>query len=270
MPQESENSRRKTVVISGATGGIGRFLCRQLRQEGCRVVILSRQADMPADIAADMAVTCDLMDAGAIATAGVAIRRACPRIDLFISCAGTISPQTVGVLDSERVRRQVETNLTGVILLTQEVLPNIAVGGRILFVNSMAGVFPLAGSAVYTASKFGLRGFARALAQELRPRGIHVLSVFPGSVDTSMFRDEMEQGGSLLNFMSWPQAPERAAAWILAAARGRKEEHFPSIIDRIFPPLFLCSPMFLRLCMPVMTVWSRLTRWCYRRRRGRG
>lgn len=270
MPQENGLSRQKTVIVSGATGGIGQFLCRRLRQDGYRIIILSRRAGMPPDIEADLAVCCDLMDAGAIAAAGQAIRDACPAIDLFISCAGTISPQPAGALDGEDVRRQVDTNLTGVILLTNEVLPNIVAGGRVLFVNSMAGVFPLAGSAVYTASKFGLRGFARALALELRPRRIRVTSVFPGSVDTAMFREEMAQGGSLLNFMSWPQAPERAADWILGAARGGKEEHFPSLIDRIFPPLFLCSPVFLRLCLPVMIVWSHLTRWYYLRRQARG
>ncbi|MBB2204723.1 SDR family NAD(P)-dependent oxidoreductase [Gluconacetobacter takamatsuzukensis] len=270
MPEHSGNFPQKTAIVSGATGGIGQFLCRRLREQGYRIVILSRRAGVPPGIAADLAVTCDLMDAGAVAAAGRVIRDACPTIDLFVSCAGTISPQPAGGLDGELVRRQVETNLTGVILLTEEVLPHIAAGGRILFVNSMAGVFPLAGSAVYTASKFGLRGFARALALELRPRRIRVVSVFPGSVDTPMFRDEMEQGGSLLNFMSWPQDPERAAAWILAAAGSRKEEHFPSFIDRIFPALFLWSPVFMRLCMPVMTTWSRLTRWVYRRRQARG
>ncbi|MFS3134949.1 SDR family NAD(P)-dependent oxidoreductase [Gluconacetobacter sacchari] len=263
-------SAPRTVVVSGATGGIGRFLCHQLRRQGYRIVILTRRADGAPDIAADRVVTCDLMDGRSIAAAGKAIREVCPRVDLFIACAGAIVPQSAGALDGEDVRRQVETNLTGVILLTHELLPDIPAGGRILFVNSMAGVFPLAGSAVYTASKFGLRGFARALALELRPRRIHVASVFPGSVETPMFRDEMEQGGSVLNFMAWPQAPERAAAWILKAAEGRREEYFPSCIDRVFPGLFLSCPAFLRLCLPFMMVWSRLTRWCYLRRRARG
>lgn len=261
---------QKTVVLSGATGGIGRFLCRLLRQKGYRVVILSRRPEVAADLEADLLVACDLMDEASIALAGQIIRADCPEIDLFISCAGTIFPQIVGELDGDAVRGQVETNLTGVILLTNALLPNIPSGGRIVFVNSMAGVFPLAGSAAYTASKFGLRGFARALALELRPRRIHVASVFPGSVDTPMFRAEMEQGGSLLNFMSWPQAPERAAAWIVAATQSRKEEHFPSCIDWIFPALFLWCPVSLRLCLPVMKVISWLTRWFYLRRRARG
>ena len=266
MFHESRESRRKVAVVSGASGGIGRALCDLLRQRGYWVIGLARAQGRALDAAhVDHSVTCDLTDAASLAEAARAIRHASEHIDLFVFCAGAIAPQPVATLQADLALEQVQINLVGVMQLTHAILPAMAEGSHIIYTNSMAGVFPLAGSSVYTASKFGLRGFALALEQELRPRKIRVSSVFPGSVNTSMLMKEMEQGGSVLNFMSAPQEPEAIAEWILATSNKKRVENFPSSFDSFFCNLFLSSPRFLRLCMPMMTAWAKAGRARYRR-----
>ncbi|OUJ11033.1 SDR family oxidoreductase [Acetobacter okinawensis] len=268
MFHESRESRRKVAVVSGASGGIGRALCDLLRQRGYWVIGLARAQGRALDAAhVDHSVTCDLTDAASLAEAARAIRHASEHIDLFVFCAGAIAPQPVATLQADLALEQVQINLVGVMQLTHAILPAMAEGSHIIYTNSMAGVFPLAGSSVYTASKFGLRGFALALEQELRPRKIRVSSVFPGSVNTSMLMKEMEQGGSVLNFMSAPQEPEAIAEWILATSHKKRVENFPSSFDSFFCTLFLWSPRFLRLCMPLMTAWAKAGRARYRRNR---
>lgn len=265
--RDNKGYRQKVAVVSGATGGIGRILCHRLRQRGYRVVGLSRRESLSSEtICVDCMVTCDLTDAATIDEAARTIRHICGGIDLFVFCAGTISPQPVADLRRDAVMEQIQINLVGVMLLTKAILPTMVKGSHIIYTNSMAAIFPLADSSVYTASKFGLRGFALALGQELRPRNIRVSSIFPGSVDTAMLRTEMEQGGSVLNFMSVPCAPETIAEWILVTAAREHAENFPSTCDRIFCDLFLWFPFILRLCLPFMTVWSRVGRARYRRR----
>lgn len=266
MFHESKDSRRKVAVVSGASGGIGRALCDLLRQRGYWVIGLSRLQGLAQDSGyVDHTVACDLTNAASITQAARAIRHACEHIDLFVFCAGTIAPQPVATLQHDLALEQVQINLVGVMQLTNAILPAMAEGSRLIYINSMAGVFPLAGSSVYTASKFGLRGFALALEQELRPRNIRVSSVFPGSVNTTMLMKEMEQGGSVLNFMSAPQEPKAIAEWILATSHKNHVENFPSSFDSFFCGLFLWSPRFLRLCMPLMTAWAKAGRTRYRK-----
>ncbi|MFT8541710.1 SDR family NAD(P)-dependent oxidoreductase [Acetobacter sp.] len=266
MFEKSRETRQKVAVVSGASGGIGRALCHQLRQRGYRVIGLSRQQAPAAETSyVDCMLACDLSDSQSIHETARTIGQACTSIDLFIFCAGVISPQPVATLEHAPVIEQIQTNLLGVMLLTNAILPTMAKDSHIIYANSMAGIFPLAGSSVYTASKFGLRGFALALEQELKPRHIRVSSVFPGSVNTPMLATEMEHGGSVLNFMSAPQEPEAIATWILSSHVRNHVENFPSSFDRLFCSLFLWSPAFLRLCLPLMTAWAKSRRAHYRK-----
>ncbi|WP_165991896.1 SDR family NAD(P)-dependent oxidoreductase [Acetobacter lambici] len=266
MFEKNKKTGQKTAVVSGASGGIGRALCYQLRQRGYWVIGLSRQVNPAVDTAyVDCMLTCDLTDSKTIEDAARTIGNTCDSINLFVFCAGVISPQSVATLEHGLATEQVQINLVGVMLLTNAILPMMAKGSHIIYTNSMAGIFPLAGSSVYSASKFGLRGFALALEQELKPQQIHVSSIFPGSVNTSMLATEMEHGGSVLNFMSAPQEPEAIANWILSNGVGKHVENFPSSFDRLFCSLFLWSPRFLRLCLPFMTAWAKASRTRYRK-----
>ena len=222
---------------------------------GYRVIILSRQGmvDMPGVTV----VACDLTDMDSICTAVPHIIRHEPTIDILVHCAGVITPQPVGAMDSTVTADQIAVDLAAPIELTNALLPAMRDGGHIVFVNSMAAVFPLAGSSVYTAAKFGLRGFARALEQELRPRRIQVSSLYPASVNTPMLTREMNAGGSIYNFIDPPQEPEVTARRILECCERRSHERFSSLFDKLFTHACLTFMPLLNLSLPIMKLLGR-------------
>ncbi|MCE2565656.1 SDR family oxidoreductase [Komagataeibacter sp. FNDCF1] len=256
MENSDLNDRSSRVaVVTGATGGIGRALVQRMLGCGYRVIILSRHAttDMPGITV----VPCDLTDMNSICTAATAITSHEPAIDILVHCAGVIAPQPVGELDSAMTAEQIAVDLLAPIELTNALLPGMRGGGHIVFVNSMAAVFPLAGSSVYTAAKFGLRGFARALEQELRPRRIAVSSLYPASVNTPMLSREMQAGGSIYNFIDPPQEPDVTAARILECCERGSRERFSSVFDKLFTHACLTFMPLLNASLPIMKILGR-------------
>lgn len=226
-----------------------------MTQRGYTVIILSRQSlsQMPGV----SMVRCDLTDMDSVRQAAADILEQAPQIDILVHCAGIITPQPVGQLDSVTVASQIAVDLSAPIELTNALLPAMGTGGHIVFVNSMAAVFPLAGSSVYTAAKFGLRGFARALEQELRPRRIRVSSIYPASVNTPMLKREMETGGSMYNFIDQPLEPEVIARRILKCCESASRETFSSVFDKLFTHACLLSMPLLNLSLPIMKMLAR-------------
>ncbi|MCE2576063.1 SDR family oxidoreductase [Komagataeibacter sp. FNDCR2] len=264
MNGKTAPSTRRVAVVTGATGGIGQALVRHMIARDYSVILLSRQTgrDMPGVTA----ITCDLTDTGSIHQAASTIMKDAPRIDVLVHCAGVISPQNVGQLDSTTIARQIAVDLTAPVELTNYLLPAMGRGGHIVFVNSMAAIFPLAGSSVYTAAKFGLRGFARALEQELRPRRIQVSSIYPASVNTPMLSREMESGGSIYNFIDPPQDPDITAKRIMQCCERSSREVFSSVFDKAFTHACLFSMKLLNLSLPTMRFLGRRGYRAYRRR----
>ncbi|ATU73746.1 3-ketodihydrosphingosine reductase [Komagataeibacter rhaeticus] len=254
----------RVAVVTGATGGIGRALVRRMLGCGYRVIILSRQGTV--DLPAVTIVPCDLTDGNSIRAAAPVIASHAPAIDVLVHCAGVITPQSVGELDSAVTADQIAVDLVAPIELTNALLPTMRDGGHIVFVNSMAAVFPLAGSSVYTAAKFGLRGFARALEQELRPRRIQVSSLYPASVNTPMLSREMNAGGSIYNFIDPPQEPDVTARRILECCKHRSRERFSSVFDKLFTHACLASMPLLNLSLPIMKMLGRRGYRAYLRR----
>ena len=245
----------RVAVVTGATGGIGQALVRRMRARGYTIIILSRQARAASP--GINTVMCDLTDSGSITQAAADIAAHTPKVDVLVHCAGIITPQAVGELDSATIASQIAVDLTAPIELTNALLPAMGAGGHIVFVNSMAAVFPLAGSSVYTAAKFGLRGFARALEQELRPRRIRVSSIYPASVNTPMLKREMETGGSMYNFIDPPLEPEVIARRILKCCESASRETFSSVFDKLFTHACLLSMPLLNLSLPIMKMLAR-------------
>ncbi len=257
----------RVAVVTGATGGIGQALVRRMIGCGYQVIILSRQAQV--DMPGVTPVVCDLTNMDSICQAAGTITRHAPQLDVIVHCAGIITPRPVGQMGTQEIADQIAVDLTAPIELTNALLPAMRRGGHIVFVNSMAAVFPLAGSSVYTAAKFGLRGFARALEQELRPRRIQVSSIYPASVNTPMLRHEMDAGGSIYNFIDQPQEPDVTAQRILECCERSSREIFSSVFDKLFTHACLASQGLLNLSLPVMKILGRMGYRTYKRRASR-
>ncbi|WP_086641051.1 SDR family NAD(P)-dependent oxidoreductase [Acetobacter tropicalis] len=249
--RSSQFSSRPVALVTGAAGGIGGRLVSRLVAEGYHVLAFSRKGE-PTGQPFVTPVACDLTQPAHIEAAVADLARQNVPLQAIVHCAGVITPQRMGTTDTACVSAQLMVNLEAPILLTMGVLPLLPAGGHIVFVNSMAALVPLEGSSIYTASKFGLRGFALSLAQDVQKCGIHVSSVFPGAVDTPMLRREIDNGGSPLNFVTAPATPDEIAAIVQKLLCRPRAEVFCPSSDGILAQLMLMMPRVWRLILPVL------------------
>ena len=182
-----------SVLITGAGRGIGRAAALRLAEAGWDVHAGVRRAeDAPAGERITPVVL-DVTDDAQVA----ALDEALPdRLDAVVNNAGVVMPGPVEALALDDLRRQLEVNVTGQVAVTQAVLPRLrASHGRVLFVSSVTGrvATPLMGA--YAASKFAIEGLADALRVELKPFGVAVVLIEPGSIDTDLWRHADESAG---------------------------------------------------------------------------
>lgn len=242
---------RPVALLTGASGGIGSCLTQRLVAAGYHVLAFSRKGDTPTQEHVT-AVACDLTEPADIGAILAALKADNVAIQALVHCAGVITPQRMGVCDTTHAATQLGVNLQAPIFLTMQALALMPKGARIVFVNSMAALVPLEGSSIYTASKFGLRGFALSLAQDVRPRGIHVSSVFPGAVDTPMLRREMDNGGSPLNFVTPPATADHIAAIVEGLLKRPRLEVFCPSSDGVLAQFMLMMPRVWRMILPIL------------------
>jgi NAD(P)-dependent dehydrogenase (short-subunit alcohol dehydrogenase family) len=124
------------------------------------------------------------------------LRQATERVDILVNNAGVGGGEPIAGSEIARWRRVVDTNVIGTYLVTREVVPMMAAGGRVVNVSSVLGRFGVPGYTAYCASKHAVIGFTRALALELAPQQITVNAVCPGWVDTEMAADGMRMGAA--------------------------------------------------------------------------
>lgn len=196
----------KSALVTGASSGIGRATALHLDSLGWRVFAgVRRDEDADALRAAGSErlspVILDITDDAAIAAAAGTIGEALGGEPLcgLVNNAGLAIPGPLEALPMEEFRAQIDVNLTAQVAVTQAMLPLLRRGkGRIVFITSIGGriAFPYMGP--YHASKFGLEAVGDCLRQELRPWGIEVAIVEPGSVATDIWARGDAKGDEIL------------------------------------------------------------------------
>ncbi|MGW5653724.1 SDR family NAD(P)-dependent oxidoreductase [Streptomyces humi] len=177
------------VAVTGAGTGIGRATARAFAAEGAHVLAVGRRAeplnetaaghDRITPLAAD--ITADGGPERIVRTA-LAMHG---RLDVLVNNAGIVHSGALGTLTPEMVEPQIATNLIAPILLAQAALPSLEEsGGVIVNVSTSVGQRAWPGSSVYAATKTALETLTRSWAVELAPRGIRVVAVAPGAIDT--------------------------------------------------------------------------------------
>ncbi len=182
------------ALITGASGGLGQAIARELADHGARLVLSGRRRErLEAALAAlpegaHAVVAADLEQPQApeelVAAAGA--------VEIFVSCAGVPASGWLAEYESDQVARALRVNLEAPMQIARLLLPGLLERrhGHLAFVSSLAGKVPSPGLSAYCATKFGLRGFALALATELTSTGVGVTVVCPGFVrDAGMFAD---------------------------------------------------------------------------------
>jgi len=179
------------AIVTGAGQGIGRAVVRRLVKDGFRVMAIDREAQAVQSVASELttdgyavdAVVADVTDRAAIAEAIAGFGS----IDACVCAAGVSWLKTIDDVTEDDFRQIMEVNLIGSFIVAQEALKKMDRGGRIVFIASRAAVGGI-GFPHYVASKAAVVGLTRAMALELRDRGIAVNAVSPGFTDTPMTR----------------------------------------------------------------------------------
>ncbi len=191
-----------TALVTGGGRGIGRAIALALAGPGTFVAIAGRTRSQLQTTASELerlggralAIEMDVTSEASVAAAIDTLRSASPQIDILVNNAGIGGGEPIEGSSVERWRRTIDTNLTGIYLVSRAVVASLADGGRIVNMSSVLGRFGVAGYTAYCASKHGVIGFTRALALELAPRRITVNALCPGWVDTDMAAQGMQQG----------------------------------------------------------------------------
>lgn len=226
----------KSVLVTGASSGIGRATVRRLDAAGWKVFAGVRKEEDAAALRAESSerlepVMLDVLDADAIAAAAERIGAEAGGLDGLVDNAGGAVPGPLEALPIEDFRRQVEVNLSAQVAVTQAMVPSIRrARGRIVFLSSIGGriAFPLNGA--YHAAKFGIEAVGDVFRQELRPWRISVSIVEPGSIDTPIW----ERGASNASEIEARAHPDQEALYGAAIESFRKV--VKDLAERGIPP----------------------------------
>jgi NAD(P)-dependent dehydrogenase (short-subunit alcohol dehydrogenase family) len=205
MKPQASRSRlhNKLALITGGNRGIGLAIARALAAEGCDLVITGRNRSTLNKAAKELGrsvvpIACDVRDPKAVQALFVTLKARFGHLDILINNAGMAHANlTVAKLPLASWREVIDTNLTGMFLVTRAALPLMKRGAAIVNNLSIAAkrVFP--GSSAYNASKHGALGFTNTLREELRGQGIRVIALLPGATNTAIWNT------------LWPDAPRK-------------------------------------------------------------
>ncbi|WP_194972667.1 SDR family NAD(P)-dependent oxidoreductase [Aquiflexum lacus] len=178
----------KTVLITGASSGIGKETAKLFRDKGFQVIATSRRVENMVDLEeiGCFVLSMDVTKEVSIENAFQKIFSKTKQIDILVNNAGYCQNGFVEELTMENLHYQFDVNVFGLIRVTQKVLPLMRKNrnGRIINIGSVGGDFTSAGASAYHASKYALESFSDGLRQELAPFGIQVVLVKPGGVET--------------------------------------------------------------------------------------
>src|SRR6266705_1924549 len=197
-----EECAAKTVLITGATDGLGKAAALLLASRGYRVFAAGRSAEKRANLDALAkekhlpleTLEMDVCDDISVQRAVASIYQTSGNIDVLINNAGLVYAGAVEDLRLEDWRRQFETNFFGVIRVTQAVLPPMRERrkGRILMMSSVSGFVTAPTHGAYNASKHAIEALSNALRYELYAFGIHTILIQPGYIMTSIQSTAMD------------------------------------------------------------------------------
>jgi len=212
-----------TALITGATGGIGQAIARALHGRGATVIVTGRRGDVLEQLRAELGervetVVADLTDPAAV-------QRLAERADVDILVANAALPASGKLMGftADQMDRALDVNLRAPMQLAHGLLGGMLDRGRghIVLISSLAGKVATPGGSIYSATKFGLRGFGYALGGELRGTGVGVTTVFPGFIrDAGMFAES----GTKLPRGVGTRTPEQVASAVLKGIERNRAE----------------------------------------------
>lgn len=195
----------KRVVVTGASDGIGRHICLKLAAQGCQLAILGRNEVRLARVLQEVGAISDMLaktysadfnDLEAVKSVATQITEDFGGVDILVNNAGVWHKTgSLDTISDEAVLTTVQTNLTATMILTQKLLPSLRDQSEaaILNVISKSGVVAQAGQSIYTATKYGMRGFTDVLKEDETESGVRVAGLYQSGTNTDMFAKAGEE-----------------------------------------------------------------------------
>src|SRR5215218_499840 len=230
------NIEGKVIVITGASSGMGEAAARHLAAQGASVVLGARRIErlqaLVGEIAATggraLAVETDVTDHGQVQRLVDAAVKAYGRIDVLINNAGIMPLSPLERLKVDEWDRMIDVNLRGVLYGIAAALPYMKEqkSGHIINLSSVAGHKLFGGSAVYSATKFGVRALSEGLRQEVKPYNIRTTIISPGAVKTELLEHISETDIQKANqdYVGQVGVPADSFARVVAFAISQPEE----------------------------------------------
>jgi uncharacterized protein len=214
----------RRVLLTGASGGIGDAIARALHARGATVLLSGRRTDALEQLAGELGERAEALPADLSTPQGVGeLVAAAGDIDILVANAALPGSGRIDDFTPDQIDRTIAVNLRAPIQLARELAPGMVErgAGQLVFISSMSGKIANGGGSVYSATKFGLRGFAAGLRDELHGSGVGVTVVFPGFIsDGGMFADT---GIELPSYVKTRTPGQVAAAVVRGIERDRGE-----------------------------------------------
>jgi short-subunit dehydrogenase len=230
----------RRVLLTGATGGIGNAIARALHAKGATIIASGRRTEVLDELANELGDRIELVAADLSAPDSVD-KLVATQPHILVANAGLPGSGRLDGFTPEEIDRTIAVNLRAPMQLARKLAPAMVESGtgHLVFVSSMSGKIATGGGSIYSATKFGLRGFAASLRDELHGTGVGVSLVSPGFVsDAGMFADTQIELPSYVRTVSPTQVakgvikgiendkgdidvaplPMRASAWLAAVA----------------------------------------------------
>lgn len=241
---EGMDTTGKKVLLTGATGGLGRAIAGTLAGAGADLILSARSPEALEEMATGLpgsghtVVPADLGEFGA----ALELVEKAGRVDVLVANAALPATGRITDLTDEQVSRMLRINLEAPILMAQAVLPDMLEQneGKLVMIGSLAGKAGSPRSSIYNATKFGLRGFVFGLAQDLAGTGVGATLVAPGFVrEAGMFEDSGAKAPAGMGTTT----PDRVAAAVHQAVKSSKVEiSVAPLFQRTMAHIGLMSP----------------------------
>lgn len=233
----------KTVVVTGAAGGLGCALALRFAAAGARIVALDRDAAVlqgltfPGGTDA-VRIACDVSSEADCLRAMAEARRAFGGVDVLINNAGITHRSAFTRTEPAVIRRVMEVNFFGALHCTHAALEDlVARRGMVIAVSSVAGFAPLIARTGYAASKHALHGFFDSLRTEVEPLGVKVLLVCPSFISTGIEKNALAGDGGPVrhaqSIVGGRSTPEAMAERIFRAAQAERRLLLPDRVSRL-------------------------------------
>jgi len=233
----------RTVVVTGAGGGLGRALALRFAGAGARIVALDRDAAALQGLTfpegtETICLACDVASEEDCLRALTEARRAFGGIDVLVNNAGITHRSAFADTRPEVIRRVMEVNYFGALHCTHAALDDlVARRGMVIAISSVAGFAPLVARTGYAASKHALHGFFDSLRSEVEPLGVKVLLVCPSFISTGIERNALAGDGSPVrhaqSIVGARSSPEEMADRIFRAAAAERRLLLPDRVSRL-------------------------------------